>query len=134
MECFKCKKRATSIGLGHFPGKLCNGCFLKFIEKRVRKSVRLKKLFSRGNHVLVLDDRTKESLVSQNLLQSVLKHLNVTVFVFEVEDKFNLDEKKIRAIVKTGSIDKIVLPWSLDDEVEWFLEKMFKVFKLEKQK
>ena len=134
MKCFKCKKKAGIIYLPPIPGKLCNSCFLKLIEKRVRREVRFKKLFSREDHILILDDKTKESFVTQHLLRSILKHLGVTFFIFEIENRFDLDEKKLSAIVKTGSIDKIVLPWSLDDEVEYFLSKMFTKLELEKQK
>ena len=134
MMCFKCKKKPASISLKHIPGKLCNSCFIKVIEKRVRKDVRLKRLFSRDDHILILDDKTKESIVSQYLLNSILNHLPVTIFIFEIEDRFNLDEKNLKAIVRTGCINKIVLPWSLDDEGECFLSKMFGKLDFEKQK
>ncbi len=134
MNCFKCKKKAASIRLGHVPGRLCDGCFLKLIEKRVRKEVRLRKLFSRKDHILILNDKTKESLVSQYLLRSILKHLPVTFLVFEVENRFNISEKKLKTIVKTDAVNKIVLPWSLEDEVEYFLSKMFGKLEFEKPK
>lgn len=131
MKCFKCKRKAN-LELGHIPGMLCNSCFLKLIEKRVRKQIRINKLFSKNDNVLLLNDGTKEFYVTQILLENILKHLSLNTFFLKINDRFNLNQKKINAIVKKAKINKVIIPWNLDNEVEQNLEMMFTRVKHEK--
>lgn len=125
MACYKCKKPAR-ISLGHFPGKLCDSCFPKLIEKRVRKVIRTKKLFSKADKVMILDDGSKEVKVIQYLIQSIVPYLKLDISVQKINDRF------MASIAKRGY--KVILPWNLDNEVEYFFSMLFTKMDFKKTK
>ena len=73
MKCQKCSKQATII-LNHSPSPLCKNCFLKQIEKRVRKEIRTKKLFSKDDKILIIDDNSPTAAVTKYLVAKITKH------------------------------------------------------------
>ena len=115
MKCFKCKKADGSIELGHFPGKICKNCFLKTIEKRVRKEVRINKLFSKNDRILVLDDGSENAAVTNYLLPKIIRYLKPEIEI--------LTEHDSTKPIKKGR--KVVIPWNLDDEIQDKLGQMF---------
>ncbi len=76
--------------------KLCKNCYLKVIEHRLRKHMRINKLFKKNDTVLVKDP------ICEYLLQD-----------FPIK------------IIKKGKYNKKVLAWTLDDEDNMFLEYLF---------
>lgn len=116
MECFRCRKKAR-INLKHL-GRLCNNCFLKLIEKRVRKELRTKKLIKKDDRILFIDDNSKEFFVCYFLLKSIIKELPVKIETKKTK-KLNLSSNF------TKKYDKIIIPWNLEDEAEGFLELVF---------
>jgi len=106
MKCHICSKGAR---IKEFENRyICDRCFSRKIEKRVRKLIRIEKLFSRGDKIVVKDP------ICKFLLENILKDLQV----------------------KFVSKGKVVIPNSLDDELVEFLNSMFynkKVKKLSKK-
>ena len=95
MKCFICSQEAR---IKEFENRwICDRCFSRKIEKRVRKTIRIEKMFSKGDKIIVKD------AVCKFLLNSILKDLSV----------------------KFGSIGKMVLANSLDDEIADFLSVFF---------
>lgn len=75
--------------------------FSRIIEKRIRKYVRLNKLFKKNDIILVKDD------VSEYFVKKIVRDLPVK-------------------IVKKGKADKIVGLWTADDEINNFFMKIFR--------
>lgn len=121
MDCVKCTKPAK-ISLKHLGGSLCASCFAEVIEKRVRKSLREHKWIKPKEKVLVIDDGTLKSKTGIYILKSVFSGL-----------PFNMDYKKC-SISSAGRLSKgyckVVIPWSLDDEAEQFLDSLFNCRKI----
>jgi tRNA(Ile)-lysidine synthase TilS/MesJ len=113
MGCIKCSKKAEITNLKHI-GPACRSCFLKIIEKRVRKGLRTKKLIKKNDRILLIDNGSKEAKAGEFLLKSIIKDLPVKI-----------DAKKAKKISSTKKYDKIIMPWSLDDEAEQFLSMVF---------
>lgn len=107
MKCFTCKKQAETA-LAHLE-PLCATCFSRIIEKRVRKNARINKLFQKNDRILVLDD------LSHHMVNAIVKDLPKKLF-----QRKRLDEN----FIKKNLIKKIVIPWTLDDEINSFLESM----------
>ncbi len=93
MGCKICGKNA-------FFERLCTPCFLRNIESRVRKELRLTKAVEKNKVLLIKDDLSRYFISS--IISMPIK------------------------VVKSGRHDKKVLPWTLDDEIEDFLERTFK--------
>ena len=115
MKCIKCGKK-PEISLSHI-GKLCRPCFLGIIEKRVRKGLRIKKLIRKNDRILVVDNGSKESAVGGYLLKNIIKDLPVKIT--------KIKTSKAITPKTTKRYDKVIIPWSLDDEAEEFLEMLF---------
>jgi len=123
MVCFRCGKNSR-ISLKHI-GNMCNGCFLKIIEKRVRKDIRTKKLIRKNDRILMINNSSKEFFVSGFLLRKIIKELPASIAIRKSK-KLNIGQ----AIAK--KYDKIIVPWSLDDETEGFLGYLFNKEKQQK--
>lgn len=113
MKCRKCKTQAKA----NFKqtGPLCENHFIEMIEKRVRKELRTKKLIQKNDKILFINNGSKEYFVSNYLLKSIIKNLPVKINA-KKSSKLNLISAKH---------NKIIIPWSLDDEAEEFLEFIF---------
>ena len=119
-ECIKCR-RAASVSFRHL-GELCRNCFLDVIEKRVRKGLRLSKAIRKNDKILIIDNGSVESAVGRHLLKRIIKGLPVRIICKKANLPMpdSVDKKSYYKIY-----DKIIIPWSLDDEAEEFLEFLF---------
>ncbi|MBD3203566.1 hypothetical protein GF327_04680 [Candidatus Woesearchaeota archaeon] len=114
MKCIKCSNKADyKIGTNPF----CSQCFLLIIEKRVRKELRKKKLIKKNDKILVLDDDSHKSKNTIILLESILKDLPCSIKIKRTN--YFLTQK-----IKTDC-NKIIIPWNLDDECEYFFKCLF---------
>tara|TARA_B100001971_G_C18122316_1_gene500135 strand:+ start:277 stop:834 length:558 start_codon:yes stop_codon:yes gene_type:complete len=112
MLCKNCRKAKAESNLKHL-GLLCDRCFSKIFEKRIRKYVRVNKIFRKGDNVLVSDE------LSNYLIKSITKDLPIKIYF-----KKNINTKNIINKNKLNKKDKIVIPWTLDDEINSFLENL----------
>lgn len=118
MICIHCSQPAT---LKFTDKELCDRCFCKVIEKRVRKYARINKLIAKGDRLLVVGE------VCSYFVARMIKDLPVKIvkakFDNELADMF--DEKRVNGIVKKNKINKIIIPWTLDHECLLFMTKLF---------
>jgi len=112
MKCYHCKKKA----IVQYTQALCRKCFLKLLEARVRKYVRINKFFNKNDIILVIDP------LSKFLLKKIIGGLPVKIYYRKIKI-LNLD--KIKGYINDKKIKKIVIPWTIDDECCFFLEKLF---------
>lgn len=115
MKCIKCSRKSQS-NFRHI-GPLCRECFLKVIEKRLRKDIRASKAIQKNDKILLINNESKEYYVGEFLLKSIIKQLPVKI-----------DIKKSKSLEIPQNISKkygkIIIPWSLDDEAEEFLNEV----------
>ena len=100
MKCAKCTNEAT---IKYPNGDLCNSCFMDMLYKRVEKELR-QHPFKKGESVLIVGE----------LASHFIDHVNkIELFkVFAEESNENED------------YDKIVIPWTADDEADNFYEEL----------
>jgi len=98
MKCYKCD-RPAKVHIGHLR-PLCNNCFIKIIEKRIRKYIRINKLIKKNDKLLIKDP------LSLYFIKKIIK-------------------SPIKIINKKGKNAKEIFPWSLDDECSLFLDLFF---------
>lgn len=113
MKCIKCTKK-SEIKLGHI-GDTCKSCFLKIAEKRVRKQLRINSQIKKNDKILFINNGSKEFYVGEYLFKKIIKGLPVKITT-KKSSKLNISAKKH---------SKIIIPWSLDDEAEQFLNFVF---------
>ena len=99
-------------------GELSPNAFLKAIEKRVRREVRTKYPFSKGDNILIIDDSTNNAFVAQDLLKNILQTMPVKTTVKQQASPFP-EEKDME------NFNKIIIPWNADDELQNFLGELF---------
>ncbi len=116
MTCSICGKKGK---LEYKKEKLCDGCFCRIIEKRIRKNARINKLFSKGDKILVQGD------LAELVLKDIIKGLPVKIFKRKAVNK---------EFIKKNKIDKIVVNWTMDDEIINFLKNFFDGKKEKKDK
>jgi tRNA(Ile)-lysidine synthase TilS/MesJ len=108
MKCYLCNKAAK---IKQQKGRaVCNQCFVRLIEKRIRKQTRLEKSFKPKDKILVLGD------VADYLVKSITKNMNIRIFSR-----------------KNKKINKIVVEHTLDDELNQFVKEIFQNKKHKKQ-
>jgi hypothetical protein len=109
MDCIKCGKKAT-ISLPNL--NACNGCFLKIIDKRVRKEIRINELIRSNDKILIIDDGSCQAKLSIFLLKEIIKDPTVNIKI--KKEKFDLGKES------EGDYTKIVIPWDADKEADYF--------------
>lgn len=90
-----CQKCSNPI----YHDQFCKRCFCEVIERRIRKYVRLKELISKHD-ILVINNPLCEYLI-----KSIVQDMPVTI--------------------KQQGEGKNVLAFTMDDEIEWFLDIIF---------
>ena len=97
MKCYLCSKTAK---IQQQKGRaVCDECFIRLIEKRIRKYTRLNKIFRPKDRILV------KGQLSKYFVESITKGLPIKI----VHKKSN----------------KFVVDWTADDEANLFLENLF---------
>jgi hypothetical protein len=108
MKCYLCNKTAE---IKQQKGRaVCNECFSRLIEKRVRKYTRLNKIFRPNDRVLVIGELNKY------LVKSIAKGLPIKIFY-----RVKIDKN----FVKKNKINKVIIEWTADDRDNLFLESLF---------
>ena len=109
----KCN-RCTKDSVGQiFKEKLCCSCFTTVIDKRIRKFARLNKLFSRNDKLLLMGD------LVNHVVRGIIGDMPVQIEVGQASRHVeNVSEYE-------GKFNKIVIPWTMDDENLLFLNKFF---------
>ena len=108
MKCYLCNKTAQ---IKQQKGRaVCNDCFSRLIEKRIRKHTRLNKIFRPNDRVLVIGELNKY------FVRSIAKNLPIKIFYRVKMDK---------NFVKKNKINKIIIEWTADDQDNLFLESLF---------
>jgi hypothetical protein len=108
MKCYLCKRKAQ---IRQQKGRdICNECFCKLIEKRVRKYSRINKLFKKGDKISIEGD------VNKYFIKSMLKDL------------------PIKTVSKKGKGVKNVVEQTMDDETNGFVKSLFLNKKFKKNK
>jgi len=74
----------------------------------------------------LLDNNSKEARISEYILNTAynnrLNLIKVKVSKFEI----GFVNKKVKEIIKKNKIKQVIIPWSLDDEIIYFTENLFK--------
>lgn len=96
---------------------ICNRCFCRLFEKRIRRYTRLKKVFQPGDRILVIGD------VNRYLAERIVGRLPVKLF---------FRARLSKEFVKKNGINKILIEWSLDDGANEFLLGLFRGKKVRK--
>lgn len=103
---------------------MCPSCFAEVIEKRVRKSLRDNNWLKPEDKILYIDDGTMQSGVGIFFINAIFKN---KPFNFS----FKKGTTKSAARLSKG-YDKVLIPWSMDDEVEQYLDALFNAKKVPK--
>lgn len=123
-KCIKCTRK-RSIFIKHL-GSFCSACFVKVLEKRIRKYLSKNKIFSTHDKILFINDNSLKAEAGIFFLNSIQKDIPLKIKIKSVKP-----EKITSKIAK--KYDKIVIPWNLDNEIILFLESIFKAEKMKKQ-
>ena len=108
MTCIKCaRQEITTIK----PiGNVCASCFCEIIEKRVRKELREFDWVKKGERVLLVNDGSQQAAVGIAIFRRILGSVPV-----DIKEAHSIDY----------SFDRVVVPWSADEEVERRLQRVF---------
>ena len=100
--------------------KINDKVFCEIIEKRIRKNIRLRYPFSKNDCILAADDLTAY------LLNKILKDMPAKVYSRKTNiEQLLKKDKKTSEFIKKNRINKIVIPWTADDECCIFLKSVF---------
>ena len=125
MLCQKCKKASAEIKLPYLGLRLCKTCFCKLIEKRVKKEIRSKKLINEKEKILLLDNNSKEAIISEHIIR-VAYNSRVDLLKVKINElKIGFLSKEVKVSIKKNKIKQVIIPWNLDDEIIYFTENLF---------
>ena len=100
-KCYLCSKDAKIKQQNN--RFICDRCFNKQFEKRIRKFARVNKVFKKNDKILVMGE------VNKFLVSKIVKDLPMKVY-----------------FKKGSNVDKVLLQWTIDDEANDFLLNLFK--------
>src|SRR3989344_4906255 len=109
MKCYICKRNAQIEEQKN--RAICNECFCRLIEKRVRRYTRTNDVFTPNKRILVVGE------VNKCLAKSIVGQMPVKLFFSK---KIDTD------FIKKNKIDSVLIEWTIDDEGNQFLAKLFK--------
>src|SRR3990167_7457924 len=96
----------------------CSSCYCRFIEKKVRRFGREGKLFRKGDRIAVVGE------LCRYFVKSMTSGLPAKIFYI---NKFN------KEFAKKNKVNKIVIPWTMDDEAVNFIDSFMSNKKVEKE-
>ena len=117
MKCVQCGKRKATVFLAHL-NHVCLNCAVHLIEKRIRKYVRMNRLIQR-NDIIWTTDALAEKITKGIVQDMPVKWLKRKE---KVENILKMT-KKVKECIKKNRIQKIIIPWTADDEAAAFLKR-----------
>jgi len=124
MACIKCRKGDEEIEIAHLPGKVCRDCFLKIVEKRVRKDVRVNGYFQDVKKILILDDGTENSAVCSYFAKELTGYSKIGFISKRIKSANGLSWEEISKMIREEKVDRMILPWNAEQESEFLLKGM----------
>lgn len=109
MKCYICKRNALIEEQKN--RAICNECFCRIIEKRVRRYTRTNNIFLPNKRILVVGE------VNKCLAKSIVGKMPIKLFFSKAIDP---------EFIKKNKIDAALIEWTIDDEANLFLAKLFK--------
>jgi hypothetical protein len=124
MACIKCKRNRVGIRFAHLPGEVCAECFAEIVEKRVRRDVRIGRLFSDAKKILVLDEGSENAAVCSYFVKALNEYSDVEFISKKISSLSKLSGKEIAGLCRKLKADRVVLPWNGSQESEFLLKSM----------
>lgn len=93
MACKQCKTKPV-IQLKNSNVKLCKNCFIRYFEKKVRKTIRVHKLVNKKDKLLVACSGGKDSTTVLYLLKKIIKDRTIKIEAFHVNTNLGSYAKK----------------------------------------
>ena len=115
MKCYLCGAKASIKQQKN--RSICDRCFSRLIEKRIRKFTRLNKIFKPKDRILVIGE------INKYLIKNITGEMPIKLFF-----RANINKD----FVKKNKINKILIEYTLDDEINSFLTSLFKGKKIKR--
>ncbi len=113
-KCVKCNKKAE-LFLPTFTS--CRSCFVKIIEKRVRKEFRVNEFLKKKDKIFLIDDGSPEAKLNIYFIKNLSQNLFLNLIILKAEE-YSLGKTFKK------NIKKIIIPWNSDKEALYFLESV----------
>lgn len=111
MQCQKCKHKTE---IQYLDNNLCNSCFTRLIERKIRKYLRLNSLIKKNDHLIIVGE------LCQNIIKEILKGLPIKIYkIADNSEYFTNKELKEKAKKLKA---KIIIPWTMDHENHYFIK------------
>lgn len=94
MKCEVCGNRKAEIELKHLGKKICKSCFVRTVERRIKKTTRNYNVLDKKDKILVAVSGGKDSSLTLNWLSNYYKHLPGKVYAVYVDrgDSFSVKQ------------------------------------------
>lgn len=131
MACRKCSEKPV-ICLTNSSAKLCRSCFIKYFEKKVKKTVAEYKLIEKNDHIVIAASGGKDSTALIYLIKKILKgrqDIKLTTIAID-EGIHNYRDKNLEFLKNFCKENKISLNiYSYKDEFGKSLDEILKTYK-----
>lgn len=126
MACKKCETEPVFLLTSGV--KLCKSCFLRYFEKKVRKTIRIYKLIENKENIAVAISGGKDSLTVLNVLNKVSNRKNFELFAILIDEGIKgYREHTIKDAKKFCEENEIPLHiYSFKEEFGYTLDEMIK--------
>ncbi|MBT6519501.1 hypothetical protein HOK51_06640 [Candidatus Woesearchaeota archaeon] len=130
-ECSLCEKKASK----KLDDKnLCNKCFLNVFERKIKRQIRQKNKLCKGETILAIDNITE--YVLKEVIKLPLNIITKNQSYFKITNFTSINtisqNEKLAQFIKENKINKVILPWTADNEIEFFLNSFMKQQSLQK--
>jgi hypothetical protein len=112
--CDICNNNRSIKKLDFMTQKCCKSCFCRIVEKRIRKNIRVNKLFKSNDSVFVYDNSSVNSKIIIYIMNMLKEKMPFVLTIKKEISSKDLNENH-----------KIILPINSDDCSDDFLTKLF---------
>jgi len=117
MRCKRCNKDISET-------EFCRGCFIRIIEKRIRKTLRMGLGFKKCHKVLVMDPLTRYFAENLSPIISV-EYKPKSFFKVKIWDESIYRNKELLDYIKKNQIYAALIPLTMESDLEFYLGKIF---------
>ena|GEM_PF-3123440 len=111
MKCQRCKNDSE---INYLENHICKSCFVKMLEKRIRKYLRVNEVVHKGDKLILVGS------MSEFWINRIFTGLPLKTYKYADKGHYFEDNQLLAMAKKLKA--RIVIPWTMDHENKYFLQ------------
>ncbi|GEM_PF-1362940 len=133
--CEVCRKEKSAVKFRYSPA-MCPECFSRVFEKRIKKQLRKEKIVKNlnlsakkkaSNRILLIDNESLKSKVDLFVIKKIIRNPKIAIIEKKSKVAYEsiFENRELLKFIAKNKINVIIIPWSCEDEIKYFLMETF---------